>query len=43
LLSKALGHFSVIITEKFYAHFTKKQQEMLDQAAERALAASSRD
>lgn len=28
LLSKALGHSSVTITEKFYAHFTKKQQEM---------------
>jgi ParB/RepB/Spo0J family partition protein len=43
LLSKALGHSSVTITEKFYAHFTKKQQEMLDQAAERALAAISSD
>lgn len=43
LLSKALGHSSVTITEKFYAHFTKKQQEMLDQAAERALEAISRD
>jgi integrase len=34
LLSKALG-----VTEKFYAHFTTKQQDMLDQAAEKALAA----
>ena len=38
LLSKALGHSSITVTEKFYAHFTTKQQDMLDQAAEKALA-----
>jgi integrase len=39
LLSKALGHSSITVTEKYYAHFTKKQQDMLDKAAENALAA----
>ena len=39
LLSKALGHSSITVTEKYYAHFTKKQQDMLDKAAEDALAA----
>jgi len=39
LLSKALGHSSITVTEKFYAHFTTKQQDMLDQAAGKALAA----
>jgi site-specific recombinase XerD len=39
LLSKALAHSSITVTEEFYAHFTTKQQDMLDQAAEKALAA----
>ena len=39
LLSKALGHSSITATEKYYAHFTTKQQDMLDKAAENALAA----
>ena len=39
LLSKALGHGSVTITERYYGHLTKKQQDMLDQAAEKALTA----
>ena len=39
LLSKALGHSSIMATEKYYAHFTTKQQDMLDKAAEKALAA----
>jgi len=39
LLSKALGHSSITVTEKFYAHFTTKLQDKLDQAAEKALAA----
>jgi len=39
LLSKALGHSSITVTEKYYAHFTTKQQAMLDRAAENALAA----
>jgi integrase len=39
LLSKALGHSSITVTEKYYAHFTTKQQDMLDKAAENALAA----
>jgi integrase len=39
LLSKALGHSSITVTEKYYAHFTTKQQAMLDKAAENALAA----
>lgn len=30
LLSKALGHLSITVTEKLYAHFTMKQEEMLD-------------
>jgi integrase len=41
LLSKALGHSSINVTEKYYAHFTRKQQDMLDKAAEKALAAMS--
>jgi len=41
LLSKALGHSSITVTEKYYAHFTTKQQDMLDKAAEKALAAMS--
>ena len=41
LLSKALGHSSITVTEKYYAHFTRKQQDMLDKAAEKALAAMS--
>jgi hypothetical protein len=28
-----------MVTEKYYAHFTTKQQDMLDRAAENALAA----
>lgn len=39
LLSKALGHSSIDITEKFYAKFSPKQQELLDVAAEKALQA----
>jgi integrase len=39
LLSEALGHSSIDVTKKFYAHFTGQQQKMLDQAAEKALAA----
>jgi integrase len=39
LLSKALGHSSITVTEKYYAHSTTKQQDMLDKAAEKALAA----
>ena len=39
LLSKALGHSSITATEDYYAHFTTKQQDMLDKAAEKALAA----
>jgi integrase len=38
LLSKALGHSSITVTEKYYTHFTKKQQDLLDKAAENALA-----
>jgi integrase len=38
-LSKGLGHSSITVTEKYYAHFTTKQQDMLDKAAEKALAA----
>ncbi len=41
LLSKALGHSSVTITERYYAHFTKKQQDLLDVATEKAWAMSS--
>ena len=41
LLSKALGHSSITVTEKYYAHFTTKQQDMLDKAAENAPAAMS--
>jgi integrase len=37
--SKALGHSSITVTEKYYAHFATKQQDMLDKAAEKALAA----
>jgi hypothetical protein len=29
------------VTEKYYAHFTTKQQDMSDKAAEKALAAMS--
>ena len=37
-LQKASGHSSVKVTERFYAHFTKEQQNLLDVDAERALA-----
>jgi type IV secretory pathway TrbL component len=39
LLSKALGNSSITVTGKFYAHFTTKQQDLLEQAVEKALAA----
>jgi hypothetical protein len=39
LLNKALGISSITATGKFYARFTTKQQDLLDQAAEKALAA----
>ena len=39
LLSKALDNSSITATGKFYTHFTTKQQDLLDQAVEKALAA----
>jgi hypothetical protein len=42
LLSNALGNSSITATGKFYARFTTKQQDLLDQTAEKALAAFGR-
>jgi len=42
-LSKALGHGSIDITERYYSHFTGKRQKALDAANEKTLAAMSGD
>jgi integrase len=39
LLSKALGHSDIEITQRYYSHFTKKRQIALDEANERTQAA----